>query len=155
MTETVLLEVELLKYTDGTWTEGSSSDLPEDGIIARIDYPQGYNSASLQLYNVVIAHMFAENENGHKAGEVEYFTNQDMDFRVDGMYVKLSGSSPVLIHWNDGTVKQNAPVPPAVSESIPTLPKTGDNTPIAALVILMALSAVSVAAMNKRRMANR
>ena len=67
---TVLYDIEFVTSEDGgeTWIPVTAENFPAEGIEVTLPYPEGTNGTE---YDFTVVHMFDEDVNGHKAGEVE------------------------------------------------------------------------------------
>jgi len=92
---TVLYDIELVTSEDGgqTWIPVTAENFPEEGIEVTLPYPEGTNAAE---YDFVVTHMFDEDVNGHKAGEVE---TPDVTEGENGISFRLMGTSPVMVGY--------------------------------------------------------
>lgn len=144
---TDLFEVTLrVSKDDGyTWGDVSADSFPESGEVrVTLPYPKGAPKDTPKE-NYKVYHMFTQDVNGHKAGEIEACPVEKID---EGLVVTLHGLSPVMVAWKpvDETAEPTAapstepteqPKPTAAPSAEPTAapteqpagdaPKTGDN----------------------------
>lgn len=91
----MVYDVKLLVNINGTWEDANPTNFPDGGITVTLPYP---TVESKKAEYFTSAHMFASDEFGKKAGEVEYPAVTKSD---DGITFKLTGLSPVAIGWTD------------------------------------------------------
>ena len=91
----MVYDVKLLVNINGTWEDANPTNFPDGGITVTLPYPT-VESKKAEYFTA--AHMFASDEFGKKAGEVEYPAVTKSD---DGITFKLTGLSPVAIGWTD------------------------------------------------------
>ncbi len=91
----MIYDVKLLVNINGTWEDANPTNFPDGGITVTLPYPT-VESKKAEYFTA--AHMFASDEFGKKAGEVEYPAVTKSD---DGITFKLTGLSPVAIGWTD------------------------------------------------------
>lgn len=89
---TALYDIELVTSEDGgqTWVPVTAENFPAEGIVVTLPYPEGTNAAD---YDFTVVHMFDEDVNGHKAGEVE---TPEVTEGENGISFRLTGTSPVM-----------------------------------------------------------
>lgn len=92
---TVLYDIEFVTSKDGgkTWIPVTAENFPEEGIDVTLPYPEGTNAAD---YDFTVVHMFDEDVNGHKAGEVE---TPEATEGENGISFRLMGTSPVMVGY--------------------------------------------------------
>ena len=97
---TALYDIELVTSKDGgqTWVPVTAENFPAEGIVVTLPYPKGTNAAD---YDFTVVHMFDENVNGHKAGEVETPAVTEGE---NGISFRLMGTSPVIIGYKKAAV---------------------------------------------------
>lgn len=118
--KTDLMEILLRVSADNgyTWRNVSAENFPENGEVrVTLPYPQGAPKDTPKE-NYKVYHMFTENINGHKAGEIEECPVEKID---EGLLVTLHGLSPVIIAWTpvNETVKPTSE-PTAAPSTEPT-----------------------------------
>lgn len=118
--KTDLMEILLRVSADNgyTWRNVSAENFPESGEVrVTLPYPQGAPKDTPKE-NYKVYHMFTENINGHKAGEIEECPVEKID---EGLLVTLHGLSPVIIAWTpvNETVKPTSE-PTAAPSTEPT-----------------------------------
>lgn len=126
-------DVELLVNINGLgWQKATKDNFPSGGLSITLPYPSGTRK---NTHDFVVAHMFTEDMNGFRAGDIEYpsvtKTNSGITFKVYGL-------SPVAIGWKD--IKSNSSgggnnTSSASGNSIKA-PRTGDTSPIMPYVVL-------------------
>ena len=90
----VTYDVELLVNINGAgWEKVTKDNFPADGLSITLPYPSGTGK---DTHNFTAAHMFTEDMNGFKAGEVEYPELTKID---KGLTFKVNGLSPIAIGW--------------------------------------------------------
>ena len=104
MEQTVFVDVVLEVSFDGgkTWEIATPENFPAGGLEVRLDYPEGTGK---DTHEFSVSHMFTV---GEKAGKMEY---PDVTAKDDGLYVKLTGLSPVAIAWREINAPGPQPVP--------------------------------------------
>lgn len=105
-----------------TWGYVSAANFPESGEArVTLPYPQGAPKDTPKE-NYRVYHMFTEDINGHKAGEIEECPVEKIN---EGLVVTLHGLSPVMIAWTpvDETAK-----PTAEPTSAPTAAPSAEPT---------------------------
>lgn len=92
---TALYDIELVTSEDGgqTWVPVTAENFPAEGIVVTLPYPEGTNAAD---YDFTVVHMFDEDVNGHKAGEVE---TPEVTEGENGISFRLTGTSPVMVGY--------------------------------------------------------
>ena len=92
--QTVFVDVVLKVSFDGGehWEIATPDNFPAGGMEVRLDYPEGTGKDTHQFS---VSHMFTV---GEKAGQMEY---PKVDAKDDGLYVWLTGLSPVAIAWRE------------------------------------------------------
>lgn len=97
---TALYDIELVTSEDGgqNWVPVTAENFPAEGIVVTLPYPEGTNAAD---YDFTVVHMFDENVNGHKAGEVE---TPEVTEGENGISFRLMGTSPVIIGYKKAAV---------------------------------------------------
>lgn len=92
---TALYDIELVTSEDGgqTWVTVTAENFPAEGIVVTLPYPEGTNAAD---YDFTVVHMFDEDVNGHKAGEVE---TPEVTEGENGISFSLTGTSPVMVGY--------------------------------------------------------
>lgn len=96
---TVLYDIEFVTSEDGgvTWTPVTAENFPAEGIEVTLPYPEGTNGTE---YDFTVVHMFDEDVNGHKAGEVE---TPEVTESANGISFRLTGTSPVMLGYKPHT----------------------------------------------------
>lgn len=97
---TVLYDIEFVTREDGgeTWNPVTAENFPKEGIEVTLPYPDGTNGNE---YDFTVVHMFDEDVNGHKAGEVE---TPEVTEGENGISFRLMGTSPVMIGYKKAAV---------------------------------------------------
>lgn len=96
---TVLYDIEFVTSEDGgkTWTPVTAENFPAEGIEVTLPYPEGTNGTE---YDFTVVHMFDEDVNRHKAGEVE---TPEVTESANGISFRLTGTSPVMLGYKPHT----------------------------------------------------
>lgn len=96
---TVLYDIEFVTNEDGgeTWTPVTAENFPAEGIEVTLPYPEGTNGTE---YDFTVVHMFDEDVNGHKAGEVE---TPEVTESANSISFRLTGTSPVMLGYKPHT----------------------------------------------------
>lgn len=92
---TALYDIELVTSEDGgqNWVPVTAENFPAEGIVVTLPYLEGTNAAD---YDFTVVHMFDEDVNGHKAGEVE---TPEVTEGENGISFRLTGTSPVMVGY--------------------------------------------------------
>lgn len=121
---TDLFEVTLrVSKDDGyTWGDVSADSFPESGEVrVTLPYPKGAPKDTPKE-NYKVYHMFTQDINGHKAGEIEACPVEKID---EGLVVTLHGLSPVMVAWKP---VDEAAEPTAVPSTEPTSAPSAEPT---------------------------
>lgn len=124
-----LYDVTLQVREGGTWVPATKDNFPRDGLLVILPYPEGTDRWN---YEFSVAHICEMELNGYEPGDIE---NPYVEKTSEGLKVRLSGLSPVMIAW-----EQTGSQPPAASA-----PMTGDSTPLGCIAALLAASACAMA----------
>ena len=149
---TEVYDVTLMVNVNGAgWQAAGRDNFPADGLTVTLPYPEGTGK---DANDFVVCHLFTEDMNGHKAGDVEYPAVTKTD---EGIRFKVYGLSPISIGWtkagelnNAVEVKQGgtASEPAGGQQSAaPESPKTSDENPMALYLIAMLISGGILAGM--------
>lgn len=130
--ETVLYEVELKTSADGgkTWETATAENFPKEGLTVTLPYPEGTNAKD---FDFSAAHIFAENCNGFKAGDVE---TPEVTKTADGISFKVMGLSPIMISYTHHTENNGEQI---------ASPDTDNNTYLPLLAAFAAAAAACAA----------
>ena len=102
--------------------EGEEQTLLKQGILC-FPYPEGLDQDSARKYHIIIHHDF-----GNGKTEVFKSENGDIEFRAQGLCIRVKSFSPFRIAWEDAS-------------DVSVLPGTGDNSlPVAFLLLMLAVS---------------
>ena len=121
---TDLFEVTLrVSKDDGyTWGDVSADSFPESGEVrVTLPYPKGAPKDTPKE-NYKVYHMFTQDVNGHKAGEIEACPVEKID---EGLVVTLHGLSPVMVAWKP---VDEAAEPTAAPSTEPTSAPSAEPT---------------------------
>ena len=121
---TDLFEVTLrVSKDDGyTWGDVSADSFPESGEVrVTLPYPKGA-PLDTPKENYKVYHMFTQDVNGHKAGEIEACPVEKID---EGLVVTLHGLSPVMVAWKP---VDEAAEPTAAPSTEPTSAPSAEPT---------------------------
>ncbi len=150
-------DVTLMININGTgWVPATEENFPAEGVTVTLPYPSGTGKDS---HDFTVAHMFTTDANGKKAGDVEYPEVTKTDA---GIQFKVFSLSPISVGWKaveqtseggqnvetgagsggNGGGTQNSGSAPAQTSSV----ATGDNSPIALYVILLAAAVIGIGA---------
>lgn len=125
---TVVYDVVLMvNINGGGWKTATKENFPSNGLTVVIPYPEGTDRTK---HDFIVSHMFTEEMNGHKPGEIEY---PSVTKTTEGLEFKVNGLSPISIGWTEAGKLNTA------STGVKS-PKTADNSPVAMYLSLMALS---------------
>lgn len=142
-------EVTLMVSLDGgkTWQKATAENFPEEGLEVLLPYPEGVDP---DKHDFVVAHMFASDMNGHKAGDIEY---PQVEKTEDGIRFTVNGLSPIAVSWKEDVEVTPAPTEPNETPKS-SAPKTGDNNPVilfAGMLIVCAVGAAVVIRKGKKK----
>lgn len=122
-----LYDVTLQTQEGDEWVPVTKDNFPTEGLLVILPYPEGTDRWH---YEFNVAHMFEEEINGQKPGDIEY---PYVEKTSEGLRVRLNGLSPVMIAW-----KRMSEAPAA------SVPLTGDSTPLEVISALLAASACAM-----------
>lgn len=114
-------------------------------------------------YTPLVTHMNAKDENGHKAGEVEFL--EVVSASADVVRVRTKSLSPLAVTWTKTPLQPTAPTAPTAApqpqeEPAATpapvvkssaIPRTGDAQAPAVWVCLLGVSAIGCAALRRKK----
>ena len=121
-------------------------------------------------YTPLVTHMYAKDENGHKAGEVEFL--EVVSASADVVRVRTKSLSPLAVTWTKTPLQPTAPTaapqpqeepaatpaPVVKSSATPApvvkssaIPRTGDTQAPAVWVCLLGVSAIGCAALRRKK----
>lgn len=135
---------------DGSRVEVTAENFPKDGVLVELPYSDFGTGVGKDTHNFVVTHMFEQDGNGHKAGDVETISAQATD---TGLRFTLYSMSPVMVSWAEKSETVPTPTPtPTPNPSNPqqpaptpvpvvTTPQTGDSNTgtIAAIALTICL----------------
>lgn len=106
-----IYELQLWVQKDGKWEEATANNFPRSGgITVTLPFPTGSQNAAY----FTVAHMFAADANGHKAGEIEFpfatkvsQTTETTGQSTSGVRFTVTGFSPIAIGWSDQNTSGN------------------------------------------------
>ena len=155
-TKSVLLDVELqIQNSDGTWEAVTPENFPEEGVEVLLPYPEGTNKDD---YTFVVTHMITS---GSRAGEVEVLNGTLED---DGIRVKFTSMSPVVIAYQEITAEEPAedkptedkPTEDKPTEDEPTdknSPQTGDSSYLVLWTVMLLSSGLCLVCLTRKKKA--
>ena len=111
-------------------------------------------------YTPLVTHMNAKDENGHKAGEVEFL--EVVSASADVVRVRTKSLSPLAVTWTKTPLQPTAPTAapqpqeepaatPAPVVKSSAIPRTGDAQAPAVWVCLLGVSAIGCAALRRKK----
>jgi hypothetical protein len=114
--QTAVYDVTLMYSEDGgkTFVEATKENWPASGrLTVTLPYPEGTGK---DTHTFVVAHMFTQTTDKHKAGDIEYpaVTNTD-----NGIRFEVTGLSPIAVAWE--TAREAPAVPPTGDSATPCL----------------------------------
>lgn len=131
--------LEIYNSDSGEMEKLPAEIFPKNGVDVVVPYPAGTDSS----YHFTASHMFAEDSNAFKAGQIEYPTVENT---AAGLKIHINGTSPVLFRWTKGA----APTQTQPEKATP--PRTSDSVPLWSLLALAGLSiAVVIVAVRLRK----
>ena len=174
-TNVEVYDVELLININGTgWVKATKDNFPVDGLTVTLPYPNGTGK---DTHDFTVAHLFIQDVNGRKAGDLEYPAVTKTD---EGIQFKVYGLSPISIGWKavtlteggasdpqpeddqapktDDSTDSGAPAPSQTSEQTPSQtvsPATGDIAPIMLYILLFGAACISMVAVLRRKITNK
>lgn len=143
-------DVELLININGFgWEKATKDNFPAQGLLITLPYPSGTGK---DTHNFAVTHMFTEDMNGYRAGEVEYPAVTKTD---DGIRFKVYGLSPIAVGWQE--VKSGSSQGGGSSSSANTVksPRTGDISPVMLYVLLLTAASGTLIALSFKTKKNR
>lgn len=138
-------EVTLMISLDGgkNWQKATEENFPEEGIVVTLPYPEGTDR---NRHDFIVAHMFAADMNGHKAGDVEYPQVEETE---NGIRFTVKGLSPIAVAWKDASATSGETGSGSGSNSSSgsdsNVPDTGDESPVILLAGMLIACAVGAA----------
>lgn len=114
-------------------------------------------------YTPLVTHMYAKDENGHRAGEVEFL--EVVSAKGDVVQVRTSSLSPLAVTWTQLPLQPASPTaapqpsaeptaaaaPAPVVTAASAIPRTGDAEAPAVWVCLLVVSAAGFAALRRKK----
>lgn len=146
----VVYDVELLININGFgWEKATKDNFPAQGLLITLPYPSGTGK---DTHNFAVTHMFTEDMNGCRAGEVEHPAVTKTD---DGIRFKVYGLSPIAVGWQE--VKSGSSQGGGSSSSANTVksPRTGDISPVMLYVLLLTAASGTLIALSFKTKKNR
>lgn len=143
-------DVELLININGFgWEKATKDNFPAQGLLITLPYPSGTGK---NTHNFAVTHMFTEDMNGYRAGEVEHPAVTKTD---DGIRFKVYGLSPIAVGWQE--VKSGSSQGGGSSSSANTVksPRTGDISPVMLYVLLLTAASGTLIALSFKTKKNR
>lgn len=147
---TAVYDITLMVNVNGAgWQVAGKSNFPANGLTITLPYPEG---TGRDANDFVVCHLFTEDMNGHKAGEVEYPAVTKTE---SGIRFKVYGLSPISVGWTKAGELNNT-VEVTETDDISTdsqqsaaadSPKTSDEYHLAWYLIAMAVSGGLLAGM--------
>lgn len=137
-----------VKDENGNWVKVDKDNFPKGGITVTMSYPEGTGK---DTHDFEVVHMFTEEMNGYKPGDIEY----PAAVKGDAIQFKVTSLSPIALGWKEvkktegGTTGENTE-----SGSFPkksTAPKTGDANTMMLYVLFMMLGVAGIGYSVKRR----
>lgn len=100
---TAVYDITLMVNISGAgWKVASKNNFPANGLTITLPYPEG---TGRDTNDFVVCHLFTEDMNGHKAGEVEYPAVTKTE---SGIRFKVYGLSPISVGWTKAGELNNA-----------------------------------------------
>ena len=114
---------------DGSRVEVTAENFPKDGVLVELPYSDFGTGVGKDTHNFVVTHMFEQDGNGHKAGDVETISAQATD---TGLRFTLYSMSPVMVSWAEKgeTVPTPVPTPTPTPTPNPSNPQQPAPTPV-------------------------
>lgn len=147
---TVVYDITLMVNVNGAgWQVAGKNNFPANGLTITLPYPEG---TGRDANDFVVCHLFTEDMNGHKAGEVEYPAVTKTE---SGIRFKVYGLSPISVGWTKAGELNNT-VEVTETEDISTdsqqsaatdSPKTSDEYHLVWYLIAMVVSGGLLAGM--------
>lgn len=137
-----------VKDENGNWVKVDKDNFPKGGITVTMSYPEGTGK---DTHDFEVVHMFTEEMNGYKPGDIEY----PAAVKGDAIQFKVTSLSPIALGWKEvkkaegGTTGGNTE-----SGSFPkksTAPRTGDANTMMLYVLFMMLGVAGIGYSVKRR----
>ena len=112
----------------------AAKDFPQEGVLVQIAYEQLGKGISAKTHEFVVAHMFEQDTDSYKAGDVEVITAELTETHIQFVVKSLS---PILISWKE---KEPDQTPEATSQPTATpqptaQPKAEQKTSVLPMII--------------------
>ncbi len=106
------------------WTPAALVDIPLEGATVRIDYPAG-TSASTHAFKMIALYDERSFRHEYSAGDLDTLLVRE---GTDGLYVRISGSCPVMLAWEESIDEPSAFDPSTVTPGTDNDPQQTDTT---------------------------
>lgn len=136
-----------VKDENGNWVKVDKDNFPKGGVTVTMSYPEGTGK---DTHEFEVVHMFTEEMNGYKPGDIEY----PAAVKGDAIQFKVTSLSPIALGWKEVKPEDGPPDKNTESGSFPrksTAPKTGDANTMMLYVLFMMLGAAGIGYSVKRR----
>lgn len=141
---TVFMDVSLRVFENNEWRPATRDDLKDDKITVLLPYPEAV-AAKYSKYNFTVAHMVAMEGYGKDVGTVEF---PAVTATKDGLWVTLTGLSPVAISWTEKPASgYYYPSAPAKTDSA----NTADDSQMVLWLGSAALAAAAIVVLTHKR----
>lgn len=92
----IVYDIELQRYKAGEgWRAVTKEEFPKDGLAIEVPYPEGTGK---DTHDFTVSHVFTDDMNGYKAGDVE---NPAVTKTDTGVRFTVNGLSPIAIGWKE------------------------------------------------------
>ena len=138
----------------GQWVPVDPANFPKDGVVVELPYPAG---TSRDTHDFVVTHMFTEERDGHKPGDVE--TLQVYETKT-GIRFVVKSLSPIGLSWKvtekaDGGQGSGGSTNAPAATPVPVITggaQTGDSNVmlVAGAVVVLAVAALAALEISRR-----
>lgn len=115
--------------------------------IVYVPYPDGYDETNYQDLEIMVGHYSAD---GSLLKEVFSIENGRLTATKHGLRFEVTSLSPFAVCWKEKEPEATATPEPTPAPVTPP-PKTGDEQPLAMLLVLLAVSAAAMALLASRK----
>ena len=138
----------------GQWVPVNPANFPKDGVVVELPYPAG---TSRDTHDFVVTHMFTEERDGHKPGDVETMQVYETE---TGIRFVVKSLSPIGLSWKvtekaDGGQGSGGSTNAPAATPVPVITggaQTGDSNVmlVAGAVVVLAVAALAALEISRR-----
>lgn len=112
----------------------AAKDFPQEGVLVQIPYEQLGKGISAKTHEFVVTHMFEQDTDSYKAGDVEVITAELTETNIQFVVKSLS---PILISWKEKAPEQTqqAASQPTATPQPTAQPKAEQKTSVLPMII--------------------